>query len=114
MRFMVAECTGPSVARWLRDQGYTVFSVYEEARGATDGWLLQKAQDEDWILITNDKDFGQAIYRERQPHRGVILLRLDDERPANKIRTVRRLIEAFSDKLPGHFVVATERRVRFA
>lgn len=33
MRFLVDECTGPSVARWLREQGYDVFSVYEQARG---------------------------------------------------------------------------------
>lgn len=33
MRFLVDECTGPAVARWLRDQQHDVFSVYEEARG---------------------------------------------------------------------------------
>lgn len=36
MRFIVDECTGPKVARWLRDQGHEVFSVYEEARGIAD------------------------------------------------------------------------------
>lgn len=33
MRFLVDECTGPSVARWLREQGHDVFSVFEQARG---------------------------------------------------------------------------------
>ncbi len=33
MRFLVDECTGPAVARWLRDQSHEVFSVYEGARG---------------------------------------------------------------------------------
>jgi len=32
MRFLVDECTGPKVARWLREQGHEVFSVYDEAR----------------------------------------------------------------------------------
>lgn len=36
MRFLVDECTGPAVARWLREQKHEVFSVYEEARGAED------------------------------------------------------------------------------
>jgi uncharacterized protein with PIN domain len=31
MRFMVDECTGPAVARWLRQQNHDVFSVYEQA-----------------------------------------------------------------------------------
>jgi len=34
MKFLVDECTGPSVAAWLRDDGHEVFSVYEEARNA--------------------------------------------------------------------------------
>ncbi len=32
MRFLVDECTGPVVAQWLREQGYDVFSVFEESR----------------------------------------------------------------------------------
>ena len=30
LKFLVDECTGPSVARWLREQGHEVFSVYEQ------------------------------------------------------------------------------------
>jgi len=52
MRFLVDECTGPAVAQWLREQGHEVFSVYEEARGARDDEIIQKAYAEDWILIT--------------------------------------------------------------
>jgi hypothetical protein len=36
MRFLVDECTGPNVASWLRDDGYEVFSVYEDARAMED------------------------------------------------------------------------------
>jgi hypothetical protein len=31
MRFLVDECTGPSVAQWLRELHHDVFSVYDEA-----------------------------------------------------------------------------------
>ena len=61
MRFLVDECTGPAVARWLRQQGHDVFSVYEEARGMSDAEIIHKAFAEQWILITNDKDFGEKI-----------------------------------------------------
>lgn len=40
MKFLVDECTGPSVAAWLRDDGHEVFSVYEEARGVEDDIIL--------------------------------------------------------------------------
>jgi len=114
MRFLVDECTGPGVARWLRGQQHEVYSVYEEARGMEDDRILQKAFDEHWILITNDKDFGEKVYRERRPHRGVVLLRLEDEGTTHKIDTLRRLLEEYSHQLADHFVVATETRVRFA
>jgi len=50
-----------------------------------DDEIIVKAFAEDWILITNDKDFGDKVYRERYPHKGLILLRLDDERASNKL-----------------------------
>ncbi|MBC7226237.1 MAG: DUF5615 family PIN-like protein [Thermoflexales bacterium] len=114
MRFLVDECTGPAVAKWLREQGYEVFSVYEEARGADDEEIIRKAYAEGWILITNDKDFGEKIYREGHLHHGVILLRLTDERAATKIAILRQLLRAYADRLPGQFVVVTETGVRFA
>jgi predicted nuclease of predicted toxin-antitoxin system len=114
VRFLVDECTGPNVARWLRDQQHEVFSVFDDARGTDDGWILQKAFEGNWILITNDKDFGEKVYREGHPHHGVVFLRLADERAANKIDVLRRLLQRYSDKLPDQFVVATETRVRFA
>jgi len=114
MRFLVDECTGPKVAAWLQSQGHEIFSVFDEARGIEDDKIIQKAHDENWILITNDKDFGEKVYRERRPHRGVIFMRLEDERAANKIEVLRRLLEGYADRLADRFVVATDTRVRFA
>lgn len=112
MRFLVDECTGPAVARWLRGEGHDVFSVFEEARGMQDDTVIAKAFEENRILITNDKDFGEKVYRRRRPHGGILLLRLNDERAVNKINVVRRLLDAHGDELTDCFVVATETRIR--
>jgi len=114
MRFLVDECTGPRVAQWLREQNHEVFSVYEQARGMTDDDVIEKAHNENWILITNDKGFGEKVYRQGRSHRGVVFLRLEDERNVVKIETIRRLIEQYADQLAGRFVVVTETGVRFA
>jgi predicted nuclease of predicted toxin-antitoxin system len=114
VRFLVDECTGPSVAAWLRDQGYEVFSIFDEARGIDDESIIIKALKEKWIIITNDKDFGTKVYRDGRLHKGVILLRLEDDRYPNKIKVLSSLIEMYKEYLPGSFVVATEKRVRFA
>lgn len=114
MRFLVDECAGPAVAKWLREQQHDVFSVYDEARGLKDDNIIEQAFAENRILITIDKDFGEKVYRERRPHKGVVLLRLVDERAAVKIETLKRLLESHSDKLANQFVVVTETSVRFA
>jgi predicted nuclease of predicted toxin-antitoxin system len=114
MRFLVDECTGPAVAMWLRSQKHDVFSVYEEARGMGDNDIIENAFAEKRILITNDKDFGEKVYREHRPHMGVILLRLADERSSAKIRVLDQLLASYADQLTDNFVVATETLVRFA
>lgn len=114
MRFLVDECTGPGVAAWLGQQGHEVFSVYDQARGSKDDFLIQKAFSENWVLITNDKDFGEMIYREHRPHRGVVFLRLADERTPVKIAVLQALLDNHAGRLPDNFVVVTEDRVRFA
>ena len=114
MKFLVDECTGPAVAHWLEQQGHDVFSVYDLARGIDDYEVIEIAQIEERILITNDRGFGEKVFRERRPHHGVVFLRLADERAANKIRVLNRLLDSYSDALIDQFVVATETRVRFA
>lgn len=114
MRFLVDECTGPAVARWLREKSHEVFSVYEEARGITDTEILEKAYSENWILITNDKDFGEKIVREKRPHCGVIFLRLKDERAGSKIEAIRKLLDLYGDRISNRFIVVAESQVRFA
>jgi predicted nuclease of predicted toxin-antitoxin system len=114
VRFLVDENAGVVVANWLRTQEHEVFSVYEEARGIDDDEIIKKAFDENWILITSDKDFGEQVYREQKPHRGVVLLRLGNERSANKIDVLRRLLEGYSEQLTDSFIVVTEKQIRFA
>jgi len=114
VRFPVDECTGPAVAKWLKELGHQVYSVFDEAAGMSDDDILSKASTEAWILITNDKDFGEMIFRERRPHNGVIFLRLADERSANKIAVLLNVLKNYSARLSGRFATVTETRVRFA
>jgi len=114
MRFLVDECTGPAVAEWLNNEGHDVYSVFDQARGIDDDAVIRRAYAETRILITNDKDFGEKVYREQHPHHGVVLIRLENDRSSVKIETLSRLLEGYADQLPGQFVVVTKNRVRFA
>jgi len=114
MRFLVDECAGPRLAHWLRLQDHVVFSVFDEARGMADDAILAKAWQEQWVLLTADKDFGERIYRDQHAHCGVVLLRLADERAANKIQVMEKLLAAYTNRLIGSYIVVTEKRIRFA
>jgi len=112
MRFLVDECTGPAVAKWLRSSHHEVFSVYDEVQGLDDESIIEKANRENYVLVTNDKDFGELVFRKRKPHKGVVLLRLEDERSKNKIAVLHRVLELYSDKLSDNFIIVTEKTVR--
>ena len=113
MKLLVDECTGPAVALWLEQQGHDVFSVYSQARGIDDDRVIEIAQLEGRILITNDRGFGEKVFRERRPHHGVVFLRLVNERPTNKIHVLGQLLSLHGDAMANHFVVVTDTRIRF-
>jgi predicted nuclease of predicted toxin-antitoxin system len=114
MRFLVDESSGPSLARWLRELGHEVFSVYEQSSGISDAEVIERAYGGGWILITNDKDFGEKVFRENHPHNGIVLLRLADEQSKMKIATMKMLLSRHIDRLKDNFVVVTETTIRFA
>ena len=111
-RFCVDESTGQAVANYLCDQGYDVWSVIGSTPGLDDTAILQRAYNENRILVTNDKDFGELIFRHNYPVSGVILLRLIDESPNNKIRVVNAVLERWKTTLDGYYITATESLIR--
>ncbi len=112
MRFLIDECVDPMITRWLREFRPDALSIYEEARGSDDDEVLQRANADDRILITGDKDFGEMIFREGKSHKGVILLRLGDMHTVDRIKVIGQLLDHYSDQLAGNFTVVTENAVR--
>jgi predicted nuclease of predicted toxin-antitoxin system len=74
--------------------------------------VLSTAQAEGRVFIANDRDFGELVFRLRQPHQGVILLRLSDYTPlATKIQRLDDVQARYGDQLE-HFIVVTSRTIR--
>lgn len=112
MRFIVDESTGAAVVECLRGAGHDVLAVAETMPRAGDPDILTRALSEGRILVTNDKDFGELVFRSGQAHSGVLLLRLHDESAASRVRVVLTVLEQYADRLPSCFTVATEGYVR--
>ena len=54
------------------------------------------------------KTLVRRFTKERRPHKGVVLLRLEDERAVNKIAILQRLLEGYAEQLTDQFVVVTD------
>ncbi|HPD15417.1 MAG TPA: DUF5615 family PIN-like protein [Planctomycetota bacterium] len=112
MDFVVDESTGTAVAEFLRGLGHDVLNIVESLPQADDPDILKLAAAEKRIVVTNDKDFGELVFRSGRPHRGVILLRLRDESAENRVRVVASVLERWANRLSDSFTVATEGKVR--
>lgn len=96
----------------LRRQGHDVFYVMEDLRGTVDSELLTRAHDERRIVITEDKDFGELVYRLRLPARGIILLRFAIDERLMKIPRLLDLLDSESHRLSGSFIVLESDKTR--
>jgi predicted nuclease of predicted toxin-antitoxin system len=67
MKFLVDECCEAEIVSLLRSEGHEVLYVPEFKPGAADSEILPMAFKEKRILLTEDKDFGELVYRLRRP-----------------------------------------------
>jgi predicted nuclease of predicted toxin-antitoxin system len=114
MKFLVDECTGPTVAHWLEQRGHDVFSVYDRARGIDDDKVIGIAQAEGRILITNDRGFGRKSFANDARITASFFFAWLTNGPPTRFACLINLISQYSDALSSRFVVVTETPVRFA
>jgi predicted nuclease of predicted toxin-antitoxin system len=101
-----------SVAR-LRIAGFGVASISELARGAPDVDVLGIACEQNRVLITFDRDFGELIYRDLAPvPPGVIYLRVAASSPDQPAQVIADLLADPSLEVFGRFSVVTGDGVR--
>ena len=112
MKFLVDECLGYSVTKWLQSHGYDVVSIVEVSPGISDDQVLHKALLENRILITMDKDFGDIVFRSNKDHCGIILLRLVDDQLSRKITILSNVLTQHAHELENNFIVVTDQSIR--
>jgi uncharacterized protein with PIN domain len=111
-RWLVDECVDAELVRRLRGLGHDVAYVAEEAAGLTDRAVLKRAHEESRLLLTEDKDFGDLVFRARLAVPGVILLRLAPEDRAIKWERLGAALGQFGAGVVGRYVVVEKARMR--
>ena len=112
MRLLADENVSHLVIQRLRGRGFEVVSIGETRSGATDRDVLETANAEGCILITEDRDFGELVIRQRLSVRGMILLELDRLSNAAEADAVLEVVSLHGDKLLGNLVVIEPQRIR--
>ena len=109
MNLLVDENVDKSIVDELRQNGHNALYIAEFAPSINDETVLYQANQNRALLLTEDKDFGELVFRQGLVHTGVVLVRLAGLSPQAKstiISTVfanheNELLEAFSVISPG-------------
>ncbi len=113
MKLLADECCDSALVSFLRKEGHDVLYVTEYRPGALDSEVVEIARIEKRIIITEDKDFGELVYRLKIEAEGIILLRFNVNESQKKRQKIKILIAEYKDKLKKHLVVVTPERFRF-
>ena len=112
MRWLADECVAAPLVARLRDLGHDVSYMAERSAGTSDEEAIALAQAEDRILLTEDKDFGELVFRWRRLVPGLVLVRIDPELSALRSQRLQAAIERYGDALRGRYTVVEGARFR--
>ena len=112
MRMIANENIPGTVIRNLRQQGHDVLSVRESMQGVDDRSILRRAETEQRLIVTQDKDFGELAFRFGLPAScGIVLFRLSGTDYTIDNERMFDVIDSRSD-WTGRFSVVTDDRIR--
>src|SRR5688500_13202244 len=113
MRCVLDQSTDARLITHLVQNGHDATRVAKDyPHGLPDTEVLAIAHAEGRILITDDPDFGELVFRLGQPHAGVIFLRLGPYADlAFRIARLDLVLAHYADQL-DQFIVVTPRAVR--
>ncbi|MBC7190297.1 DUF5615 family PIN-like protein [Candidatus Aerophobetes bacterium] len=113
MKFLADVNVEKPVIESLLENGYDVKWIPDYDCQMSDETLLNLANNEKRILITNDKDFGELIFLQKKLSMGIILFRVKGHPSREKIRLIKLLLEKYKNKLLHHYVIVSKNKIRF-
>jgi predicted nuclease of predicted toxin-antitoxin system len=112
MKFLIDVGVGKVIEQFLIDNSYDVSIVAAINPMMTDKEILAIANNEQRIVITMDKDFGELVFNGKHSMYGVLLLRLEDANSEEKLKVVTQIFKNYSFSLPQNFCVYQNNKFR--
>ena len=108
MRILADESVEGEVVARLRSEGHHVAYVPETSAGIRYDEVLARANAENRVLLTEDKDFGDLAFYYGSRSSGIVLVRAHGANVEAMASLVAEALETHEDELtkdPPHFVV---------
>jgi predicted nuclease of predicted toxin-antitoxin system len=113
MKILTDENVESTIVNWLISEGHDFLQVGSAFPSIDDESIIKIAVTEKRILITNDKDFGELVFRQNKLSNGIILIRAADEHADNKLEKIQKLLNAVTpEKIENSFIVLNEQGSR--
>ena len=114
MRFKIDENLPNECASLLRDAGHDAETVYTEMlQGKPDSLVVSVCQQEDRILVTLDRGFGNLITYPPRDYPGFVVLQPHRQDKATVLALLRQVIPLLASRQIAHQLwVVEEGRVR--
>lgn len=107
MKFLLDANVEYRLATFLSSHQHDVKTIARDYYHALpDHEVLAIATKEQRILVTNDRDFGELIFRQHYPHCGVILFRLKNIKDISiKTAWLQTVLQTHKDNIHEYLVI---------
>jgi len=95
----------------LRNAGFEVISIREQASGITDEEVIRMALRNNWLLLTQDKDFGEWVFAHHIENLTVLFLRYSFGELTSITQTLTHLLTNQQIDRP-YFATITTKKIR--
>lgn len=112
MILLADEGVDQPIVEHLRGHGHQVTAIAELAPSLPDDEVLRMANDQHALLLTQDRDFGELVFRLRRAAHGVLPIRLHGVAPAHNVARVSAAVGTNGKALVGQFSVLSRRSLR--
>jgi predicted nuclease of predicted toxin-antitoxin system len=112
VNFLADESVDGQIVERLRRNGHLVEYIAEMEPGISDELVLEIANQENLLLLTADRDFGELVFRQGLLGPGIVLIRLEGLSPTTKAGMVNSAIDQYGSGLSQRFSVVAPGTIR--
>lgn len=105
MKWLADACVDARLVESLKMAGCDIRQLASQETSLSDEDVLKIAYEEERILLTDDKDFGEWVVRRKSPVHGLIIVRIDPLEINLKISQLIDIYKNFKDELRGKILI---------